>query len=443
MKQKLSLTALFFAFPAIGFAQAQTPAAPAAKPAPAVTPVPIPVPAVNAVPAADPAKMQEEALSSSMSKEQAKLVQANNLESEKLRAETNQMRAEITRLRLERELMAEKNAYEDAQREQKQRAERQKFEEQKNELSRKLELDKIEAEKIATQLKLDQTKNALELNQLQSDVATFQAKEKREQITDKAPEYLEQPLQKDGVLVISDRRIPLNGVITSETAKFVTERIHYWNNKNAKLPIFIVIDESPGGSVMAGLRIVESMQSSEAPVYVVVKSFAASMAASITTLAKDSFAFPDSVILHHQISTMPSGRMNLTKQKEFYEESTRWWKRLAAPIAQKMGLASTDELIKQMYAHSESGDWTEFGTEAQKLKWVNHIITGVKETAISMNPDSDDSATKSKTSRMAQIGLEQVATEYDKDQKPYVRLPYINQKDRYFLYNPENFYHLP
>ena len=50
--------------------------------------------------------------------------------------------------------------------------------------------------------------------------------------------------------------------------------------------IFIVIDTSPRGSVMAGYRILKAMESSDAPVHVVVKSFAASMAAAITTLGE-------------------------------------------------------------------------------------------------------------------------------------------------------------
>ena len=103
-------------------------------------------------------------------------------------------------------------------------------------------------------------------------------------------------------MVISDRRIPLNGPITNETADYVTTRIHFFNNKDPKLPIFIVIDDSPGGSVMAGYRILKAMEGSDAPVHVVVKSFAASMAAAIATLAKHSYAYPNAVILHHQIS---------------------------------------------------------------------------------------------------------------------------------------------
>ena len=79
------------------------------------------------------------------------------------------------------------------------------------------------------------------------------------------------------------------------------------------------IDRCPGGSVMEGYRIVKAMQASKAPIHVVVKSFAASMAAVITTLAVHSYAYPNAVILHHQMSTGANG--NMTQIKEQVEEA--------------------------------------------------------------------------------------------------------------------------
>src|SRR5260221_13390772 len=113
----------------------------------------------------------------------------------------------------------------------------------------------------------------------------------------------------NGVLSISDRRIALNGVITSETANRVTERINYFNNQNREFPIFIVIDDSPGGSVAAGYKILKTMSGRHAPVYVVVKSFAASIAAGITTMATKSFAYPKPIILHHHLSGRTCGNL--------------------------------------------------------------------------------------------------------------------------------------
>jgi len=365
--------------------------------------------------------------------EQEKLEAENKLAAERLTNETNAMRAEISRLKMERELITEKLALESA----KQQAAIQdaiaELEKERDQLSREGEVAKIRAEKLTNDLKVVQTEAALEVTRLQNEITRIETTEKREKYADFVPQYLENPLREDGTIVISDRRIPLNGMIVGTTADFVTSRIQYWNNKDRKLPIFIVIDDCPGGSVMAGYRILKSMESSEAPIHVVVKSFAASMAACITTLAEESYAYPNAVILHHQISSqLQFARLNLTQQREFFEESNRWWERLATPVAKKMGI-STDEFIKRMYARSTSGDWTEFADKAKELKWVNHIVTGIDETSITKNPDAKSVVTT------PQVALTE---EIDPEGKTFAWLPRLNPKDVYFLYNPDGYYRM-
>ncbi|MDE0836113.1 MAG: ATP-dependent Clp protease proteolytic subunit [Akkermansiaceae bacterium] len=363
----------------------------------------------------------------------AKLESLNKLEAEKLTQETNGLRAEIAKLKLERELITERLALEAAKRKEAVKDAVAKSEVEIAELSRESERSKILAEKLASDLKAVQSEAALELVKLQNEINTIETQEKREAYVDSDPVYLKSPLRDDGVLVISDRRIPLNGAIGGATADYVTSRIDFWNNRDKELPIFIVIDACPGGSVMAGYRILKAMEASAAPIHVVVKSFAASMAACITTLAEESYAYPNAVILHHQISSQIAfARLNLTQQKEFYQESERWWKRLAAPVAEKMGL-TTDELIEKMYARSTSGDWSEFGDKAKELKWVNHIVEGIVESSITINPDAKKSSPAKKA---------EVAEQVDSDGKVFTYLPRLNPKDVYFLYNPDGYYRM-
>jgi len=363
----------------------------------------------------------------------AKLESLNKLEAEKLTQETNGLRAEIAKLKLERELITERLALEAAKRKEAVKDAVAKSEVEIAELSRESERSKVLAEKLASDLKALQSEAALELAKLQNEINTIETQEKRESYVDSDPVYLKNPLRDDGVLVISDRRIPLNGAIGGITADYVTSRIDFWNNRDKELPIFIVIDACPGGSVMAGYRILKAMEASAAPIHVVVKSFAASMAACITTLAEESYAYPNAVILHHQISSQIAfARLNLTQQKEFYQESERWWKRLAAPVAEKMGL-TTDELIEEMYARSTSGDWSEFGDKAKELKWVNHIVDGIVESSITINPDAKKSSPAKKAA---------VAEQVDSDGKVFTYLPRLNPKDVYFLYNPDGYYRM-
>jgi ATP-dependent Clp protease protease subunit len=177
-------------------------------------------------------------------------------------------------------------------------------------------------------------------------------------------------------------------------------------------------------------------------VYVVVKSFAASMAACLTTLAEKSFAYPNAVIMHHQISAFAGG--NLTQQQEWVKEMEEWWKRLADPVAAKMGI-TREEFIKQMYAHASTGDWNEFADDAQKLKWVDVIVDEIDETAMVRDPDARGASTAlvagapragESTLSSAPALMEQV----DEKGRPCMNLPRLNPLDCYWIYNPDGYF---
>jgi len=350
---------------------------------------------------------------------------------EKVKKELTELRNEVARLKLQKEKLAEEKSIAELELAKELRDADAETLRQEAILKREATLAKARAEKLSNELKAKETEAALATAALDADIQKIKAEEEHDSYAQAEPAYLKQPLQKNGTLVISDRRIELNNIISYATADHITERIHYFNNKNKELPIFIVIDASPGGSVMAGYRIIKAMEASEAPIHVVVKSFAASMAACITTLAEESYAYPNALILHHQINATIIGNYNLTQQKELYNMSQRWWKRLAQPIANKMGI-TREEFVKRMYAKSSSGDWDEFADEAQKLKWVDHLITGLRETAITRNPDDQKADDGPKTVK--------VSLQTDKEGRPYELLPRLQPLDVYFLHNPDNFY---
>ncbi len=293
------------------------------------------------------------------------------------------------------------------------------------------ELDTISLEKKRmdfemAKLRIEKEKMAVETAKLKVDLDLRQKKEEWKNEANKEPKYLLNPF-KNGVLTVSDRRIPLNGVIGRGMANFVTERIHYFNNKSSKLPIFIVIDNSPGGSVMEGFRILKAMETSQAPIHVVLKSFAASMAAAITTLAPYSYAYPNAIIMHHQMSSMSWG--NMTQMKEQLENNKEWERRVATPVAKKMGL-SLEAFRKKLYEHNSDADWEEFADKAKKYKWVNNIVNEIRETGLIKNPDISKPV-KSKL---------QLEEKMDDKGQPYVKLPRLTPFDFYYLYNRDNYY---
>ena len=425
----------------------------AAAPAPAAAPA---APAVvPGVPGAAPLTA-EELYAESIRKELARL----GLERDTLTAENM-----IAKAKLEKELAERRADFEREKlrlEEQKQKEEMRLGEERRKQeeqlLQLRLEGDRLllESSVIKAKAEIQQAEQRMKEAEARAQIATMQAGMERQEIELTANNYanskaqrLENPHQGD-TLVISDRRIALNGPISFETSDYISSRINYFNNKDAGLPIFIVIDNSPGGSVMAGYNILKSMESSQAPVYVVVKSFAASMAACIATCADRSFAYPNAVILHHQISSGSFG--NLTIQRENLQEIEEWWRRLAEPVALKMGL-TTEEFIKRMYDQVSSGDWSEFGDKAVQLKWVDHVVKEIRETALVKSPDANRPGPALPVGPMPvprpQTGLESSISSQspfpeaiDEKGQPFTRLPRLAPKDFYYLYNPDGYFRM-
>lgn len=372
-------------------------------------------------------------------KEQRKIEVENALIRARLERELADLRAEIERLRLQKE--ASILQWEVAQEQQ-----------QKEHAQAILELDR-QREKLMAEVALSQAKLAqmteqfnlasttlqnkvtllkTEAEQLRAEIDQTKTKKERAKLADGSISYLNEPLQNTGTLVVSDRYVGLNGIITPWKANYIVDQIRYLNNKDSKKPIFIIIGYSPGGSALAGARILKAMENSQAPVYVVVEEFAASMAALITTLAKKSYAYPNAMILHHQPWTFGWG--NVRELKERYEEMRAWWRRLGGPVAKKMGI-SLDKLDKQLYEKSARGDWTEFADNAHKLKWVDHVITGIDDSAIREMPDAINYTFEHW--RRDWYGME-VTSDHATDAITY--LPPLGPKDFYYLYNLDNRY---
>ena len=311
---------------------------------------------------------------------------------------------------------------------------------------------KLETEVLKFQHELEMQKLAGELSKLEAEKKKIETELSVEAIKEKLEDrvigdetYPLNPLE-DGVLTVSVRRIELNGPISTGAADYVCSRIDYFNNQSDK-PIFVVIDNCPGGSVMEGMQIVQAIKESKAPVHVVVKRFAASMAAIITTLADESYCYPDAIILHHQASTSMSGNgRDLEDQKRMFDEISR---RMIGAVAEKIG-TTQEKFVEDMYANSSSGDWDVFGDEAVERGWVKHVVKLVREEGIRERP----TGSRSSGLRILQLEGQQTApvTGYleryeaplveavDARGNSYVRLPKSGPFDAMLLYNPNDYY---
>lgn len=279
--------------------------------------------------------------------------------------------------------------------------------------------------------KITRAKQELTLAHCSREIAKVKSTEQLRDLTPGAlvtqKNYRKDPLE-NGKLYISDRRIEFNGVVTPELAQRVTERIYFYNNRSTEYPIFIVIDNSPGGSVAAGYQIIKAMESSTAPVYVVVKSFAASMAAMIATSAERSFCFKDSVLLQHQPSSGTTG--NLTQMSEQLKTVTDWTRYINDRLAAKMGL-SYEDYVKEMYKHNSQGDWSEFGDGAKKWNWVTDVVDTIDESSFVRSEKTASPKPPAIIIREHKI---------DERGKPYFELPTLPAGDVWMIYDPNRLY---
>ncbi len=347
-----------------------------------------------------------------------RLTTENKLLSEQQKKEIAELTAKYAKMKAESDIVSEQNRakkliYDAEQLERDMEIKRLEYEEKK--LKHETDLLKAESDKLDIEIKLRSKKDEWKKD------------------ANVEPVYLADPFDpKTGTLTISDRRIAMNYMVTSYTADQVNERIEYFNNISTA-PIFIVIDTNYGGSVRAGYNIIKAMESSRAPVYVVVKSFAASMAAVITTMAEKSYIYPHAMMLHHQMSSGTRG--NMTQMKEALEAARELDRRINTPVAKKMGL-TLDQFRKKMYEHNSDGDWEEYGDNAVKLKWAGTVVNRIEETGVVKQPGAIPSIGYASMSTQGLVSEEKI----DANGNRYVALPRIDPFDYYYMYNPDNYF---
>ncbi len=388
-------------------------------------------------------KGEEDCKLEEQEKERRKIELETALIRARLERELVELRSEIERARVEKEAMALKWALERERYQQEHEQGMLVINQQKEKLMQEIELSQVKLLKTVEKFNLSTIELCSKLNlletgtkQLYAEMEQTKVRKERAQHADGEPVYLKEPLGKDGILVISDRCIELNGVITPWKANYIVDRIQYFNNKDSDHPIFVVIGSSPGGSVMAGWRIIKAIQNSQAPVQVIIKSFAASMAACIASLAEKSYAYPNAVVLHHQPCMFTMGSLNVREQKELYEELKKWWERIGGSLAKKMGV-SLQELDKKFYEKSVHGDWSEFAEDAKDLKWIDNVIDGIHNSSMRKMPDPTDYTDK----KYYEDYFSSEGTAQD-PKSSVIYLPQLDPRDFYFLYNPNNLYQL-
>lgn len=102
-------------------------------------------------------------------------------------------------------------------------------------------------------------------------------------------------------ILIKDRIIFIDGIITDELANAVIAQMLYLNSQDSSKQINIYIN-SQGGSVYAGLAIWDVSKVIKAPIRTVGIGMAASMGAVLMLMGKERVGLPHTRFMLHQVS---------------------------------------------------------------------------------------------------------------------------------------------
>ncbi|HHH20271.1 MAG TPA: hypothetical protein ENK86_07170, partial [Campylobacterales bacterium] len=211
---------------------------------------------------------EEEPLAKRLEEHKKLLTLQSSLEDEKLKQENQELLQEIQKIEWEKELISQRQELKELKEYKQYEAEKKAYDKEIEKRDR--ELEKLEHHSKLIETKLSQLTNtiamhtsSLEFNRskLESEMSIIDVQEKRNNFVTNAMEYLDNPLvDNNKTIVISDRRIDINDPIDYILSERVCKQIDYYNNQDKEKPIFMVIDSSPGGSMMAGYMILQSMK---------------------------------------------------------------------------------------------------------------------------------------------------------------------------------------
>jgi ATP-dependent Clp protease protease subunit len=135
-------------------------------------------------------------------------------------------------------------------------------------------------------------------------------------------------------------------------------------DKEDEINIFI---NSPGGSVMEGLKIVSYIEMLNKNVKVnCIADFAASMAFIITQSCKNRFALKSSILMQHQMSLMNKGNLfNLNNYMDMINDMN---------VDLDKSQAERINISYEEFKERITNDWWLYGNKAKELNVVDNIV---------------------------------------------------------------------
>jgi len=174
-----------------------------------------------------------------------------------------------------------------------------------------------------------------------------------------------------GTVLLENRIINLVGQVNDELAYSICSALMVLDEEDNTKPIQLFIN-SPGGSVMAGLSIIDTMNHIKSPVYTIVTGLAASMGAAILSAGQKGhrMALPNATVMLHQVSAGEHG--NIQDMRVGLEFTEKLNNRLMTMIAENCG-----KTLKQLENDTMRDKWL-FADEALKYGIVDEVVKSTK-----------------------------------------------------------------
>ena len=171
--------------------------------------------------------------------------------------------------------------------------------------------------------------------------------------------------------LLNERIIFLGGPIDDYTANLIIAQLLYLDHTDSKKDVYLYIN-SPGGSVTAGLAIIDTMNFIKSDVSTICVGIAASMAALILSSGKKGkrFSLPNSEVMIHQVMGGTEGQASDIAINAKHILRTK-------DTLNKILAQNTNKKIDQVEKDSDRDYWMT-SDEAKKYGIIDDIITKQK-----------------------------------------------------------------
>lgn len=170
----------------------------------------------------------------------------------------------------------------------------------------------------------------------------------------------------DGIR-ITDRVVGINGAINRAKMKSVQSKLLELDDQSHD-PVWVRIN-STGGSVEAGLILIDTMRGIQSPTHCVVESKAYSMAGILLTFCDERYVLPHGTVMLHEASYGTAGEDPSNRAR--IDFLARYLDRLHAEIAERLGLDV------ETYRSRIRNGWWMLADEAAEAGIVDAVVRNI------------------------------------------------------------------